>query len=295
MWKYTMNQKCHESKDSGAGWKYLSVWDDLLETAHCSHENQRKELGADPVVCMYISLQFSTLLCSRTVCSMLLRHFDVWIACACGQEECPSMAGQAKNTCGAPRESKRSMYCKGKRNPLIDHCLGSRYALDVHVRSRLRCFITFFEKHAGSEPLINLDLVGISSLTRKLWIVEPLAFEIYMSIYATETKEQTEDSFMLLLMKMRWSGLNWSQGNRQGGILRKGCCVQQIYGLACWNGRPGSWTEKTAGKHADEKKHMCFLRASLQDVGSLMIANHMLYFCICMRRGFIVSFMQGLV
>lgn len=244
---------------------------------------------------LYICISTHLSLCSRTVCSMLLRQFDVRTACACGQEQCPSMAGQAKNTCGAPRESKRSMCCKGKRNPLIDHCLGSRYALDVHVLSRLRCFITFFEKHAGSEPQINLDLVGTDSLARKLWIVEPLAFEIYVSIYATETKEQMEDSFMLLLMKMRWSGLNWSHGNRQGGILRKGCCVQQIYGLACWNGRPGSWIEKTAGKHADEKKHMCFLRASLQDVESLMMANHMLYFCICMRRGFIVSFMQGLV
>ena len=187
------------------------------------------------------------------------------------------------------------MYCKGKRNPLIDHCLGSRYALDVHVLSRLRCFITFFEKHAGSEPLINLDLVGISSLTRKLWIVEPLAFEIlYVNICNWD--QGANGRFFHAFADedaMKW--LNWSQGNRQGGILRKGCCVQQIYGLACWNGRPGSWTEKTAGKHADEKKHMCFLRASLQDVGSLMIANHMLYFCICMRRGFIVSFMQGLV
>ena len=57
----TSNMHRYESKDSGTGRKYLSLWDDLLETAHYAHKNQRKELGADHVVCMCIYLHMYVL------------------------------------------------------------------------------------------------------------------------------------------------------------------------------------------------------------------------------------------
>ena len=42
------------------------------------------------------------------MCSMNFKQANVWMAYALAQEECPAMAGQAKNTCGVPKESNRS-------------------------------------------------------------------------------------------------------------------------------------------------------------------------------------------